>query len=110
VDRADAALEQARRRYHAGARTLRTVRVYDPEGGVRLVDFAAEDRDAARALRAVERATAVWERAIRAATEEWRTVLARAIEAGHTIEDVAAAAGLTPRELRAVLRGPEREH
>lgn len=108
-DAADAALEEARRRYHGGARTLRTVRVYDPEGGVRLVDFAAEERDAARALRAVERATATRERAIRAATGEWRAVLARAVHAGHSVEDVAAAAGLTVRELRAVLRTPERE-
>ena len=34
------------------------VRVYDPEGGVRLVNFAAEDRDVAGARRVVERATA----------------------------------------------------
>ena len=85
------------------------MRVYDPEGGVRLVDFAAEDRDAARELRAVERATAARERTIRAATEEWRTVLAQAVQAGHAIDDVAAAAGLTVRELRGVLRGAERE-
>ncbi len=54
-DAADAALEEARRRYHAGARTLRTVRVYAPVGRVRLVDFSAESRDSAPALRAVER-------------------------------------------------------
>ena len=71
---------------------------------MRLVDFAAEERDAARALRAVERATATRERTIRAATEEWRTVLARAVDAGHILDDVAAAAGLTVRELRALLR------
>jgi len=44
---------------------------------------------AARALRAVERATATRERTIRAADEEWRTVLARAVAAGHTIDDAA---------------------
>src|SRR3954451_9438795 len=35
----------------AGAASLRVVRLYDPDGGVQLIDFAAEVRDQARALR-----------------------------------------------------------
>jgi hypothetical protein len=33
------------------------VRIYPPDGGVELVDFAMEEKRAARALLAVERAT-----------------------------------------------------
>src|SRR5438045_3871646 len=56
---AEAAITDLRARYRAGARALRVVRLLDPEGGVRLIDFAQEDRRAATALRDVERATAV---------------------------------------------------
>jgi hypothetical protein len=37
---------------------VRLVRLYDSDGGMRLVDFAAEMRDASRAVRDLERATA----------------------------------------------------
>jgi hypothetical protein len=47
------------------------VRLYDPEGGVRLVDFAAESKDSSRALRDVERATAAKHRAIGEAITRW---------------------------------------
>ena len=43
-DAADAVVTDARRRYLAGARALRVVRVYSPDGGVRLIDFEAETR------------------------------------------------------------------
>ena len=42
---ADAEIEDLRRRYHAGARAFRVVRLYGPDGSVRLIDFAREHRD-----------------------------------------------------------------
>jgi hypothetical protein len=85
------------------------VRLYAPDGSVRVIDFAQEDRNAAAALRDVERATQARDRALRQATERWHATIVRAVELGQAVEDVAAAAGLTVRELRAVLRGSERE-
>lgn len=85
------------------------VRLYAPDGSVRLIDFAQEDRNAAAALRDVERATQARNRAVREATERWQGTIVRAVELGQPVEDVAAAAGLTPRELRAILRQRERE-
>jgi DNA-binding NarL/FixJ family response regulator len=101
---ADAHIDELRRRYHAGARALRIVRLLDPEGGVRLIDFAQEAKAAATALRDVERATEVRDRAVREATERWEVVVARAVSLGQTVEDVAAAAGVTPRDVRAIVR------
>jgi DNA-binding NarL/FixJ family response regulator len=101
---ADAHIDELRRRYHAGARALRVVRLLDPEGGVRLIDFAQEAKAAATALRDVERATEVRDRSVREATERWEVVVARAVSLGQTVEDVAAAAGVTPRDVRAILR------
>jgi hypothetical protein len=93
-----------RRRYHAGARAFRVVRLLDPQGGVRLIDFAQEEQATTRALRDVERATALRDRTIREATERWEGVVARAVALGQTIDAVAAAAGVTPREVRAIVR------
>jgi hypothetical protein len=50
-DDAEAHIAQLRARHRAGAASLRVVRLYDPHGVVQLVDFAAEVRDQARALR-----------------------------------------------------------
>jgi hypothetical protein len=83
---------------------VRMVRLYDPDGGVRLVDFAAEMRDASRAVRDLERATAAKDHAIREATARWEEAVRHAIELGQDLGDVAAATNLTPRELRALLR------
>src|SRR4051794_3987827 len=49
-DAADAAVEDARRRYRA-ARALRVVRVYGPDGGVRLIDSESEARRRSEAAR-----------------------------------------------------------
>ena len=95
---------ELRRRYQAGARAFRVVRLLDPEGGLRLIDFAQEEQAAAKALRDVERATATRDRAVREATERWESVLVRAVSLGHGVEDVAAAAGIPPREVRAIVR------
>lgn len=101
---ADAAVEDLRRRFHAGAAALRVVRLYDPDGGVRVIDFAAEDRRAANALRDVERATAARERALAEVTERWEAAVARAVAAGCTPQEVAAAAGTTVSAVRKIVR------
>ncbi len=80
------------------------VRLYDPEGGVRLIDFSAELKDSSRALHDLERATAARERTIKEATEHWEASIRQAVELGQAVDDVAAVAGLTPREVRAILR------
>jgi hypothetical protein len=103
-DAADAVVEDARRRYQAGARALRVVRIYGPDGGVRLIDFEAEARDAQRALRDVERATARRDREVREAVDRWESVVARAAGSGETIEAIAATAGISAREVRAIVR------
>jgi hypothetical protein len=103
-DAADAVVDDARRRYQAGARALRVVRVYGPDGGVRLIDFEAETRDAQRALRDVERATARKDREVREAVDRWESVIARAAGLGEQTEAVAAAAGISARDVRAIVR------
>ena len=103
-DQVDAVVDDARRRYLAGARALRVVRVYGPDGGVRLVDFEAEARDAQRALRDVERATARKDREVRAAVERWEAAIARAARHGEPVEAVAEAAGVSVREVRGIVR------
>ena len=50
-DDAEAHIAQLRARSRAGAASLRVVCLFDPDGGVQLVDFAAGVRDQARALR-----------------------------------------------------------
>jgi hypothetical protein len=106
---AEAEIEDLRRRYHAGAKSLRVVRLYGPDGSVRLIDFARDDRDAAQALRAVERATAARDRAIREATDQWEKNVARAVALGQDPAAVAKAAGTTVREIRSILRRKSRQ-
>ena len=101
---AEAHLDELRRRYRAGARAFRVVRLLDPDGGLRLIDFSQEEQAAAKALRDLERATAARDRALREATERWESVVARAVALGHSVEDVAAAAGVSARQVRAIVR------
>jgi hypothetical protein len=101
---AEAAIADMRRRYHAGARAFRVVRLLDPDGGVRLIDFAREDREAADALREVERATAARERAVREAQDRWEAAIARALTLGRDPTEVAEVAGITVREVRSIAR------
>jgi hypothetical protein len=103
-DAADVVVEDARRRYQAGARALRVVRIYSPDGGVRLIDFEAEARDKQRALRDVERATARRDREVQDAVDSWEAAVARAAGHGEPIEAIAAAAGISAREVRAIVR------
>jgi hypothetical protein len=103
-DDAEAHIAQLRARYRAGAASLRLVRLYDPDGGVQLVDFAAEVRDQSRALRDLERATAAKDRAIREANARWEDAIRRVAGLGFDPDDVAQAAGLTRRELNRILR------
>jgi hypothetical protein len=93
-----------RRRYHAGARAFRVVRLLDPEGGVQVIDFAREDREAADALRAVERAAAARERAVREARDRWEAAIVRALALGQDPAAIAAVAGTTVREIRGIAR------
>ncbi len=101
---AEAYVEELRARYRAGGTRLGLVRLYAPEGGVRLVDFAAELADAARALQDLERATAAKDRAVAAALVPWHAAIQQAVGLGQPLDDVAAAAGITARELKALLR------
>ena len=101
---AEAAIEDMRRRYRAGAHAFRVVRLLDPDGGVRLIDFAREEQEAARALRDVERVTAARARAVQESTQRWEIAVVRAVSLGHEVDDVAIAAGVTPRDVRAILR------
>jgi hypothetical protein len=101
---AESYVDGLRERYRSGATRVRLVRLYDQDGGVRLVDFEAELKDASRALRDLERATAAKDRAVGAAVAQWEAAIRRTAALGQPLEDVAEAAGLTPRQLRAVLR------
>ena len=103
-DAALAHVDELRARYRAGAVTMRLVRVYDPEGGVRLVDFARESRDAARAVRDLERATAAKDRALAEALRRWHGEIARTAALGYDLDELAAATGLSRRQVQAVLR------
>jgi hypothetical protein len=104
-DAADAHIADLRARYRAGATSLRLVRLYDPDGGVRLVDFGAELRDQSRALRDLERATAAKDRAIREATSRWEDTVRRVAGLGFDSGEVAEAAGASVREVNRILRG-----
>jgi hypothetical protein len=101
---AEAAVADMRRRYHAGARAFRVVRLLDPEGGLRVIDFAREEREAVDALREVARATAARERAVREAQDRWEAAIARASALGQDAAAIAEVAGTTVREVRGIAR------
>jgi hypothetical protein len=105
-DAAEAHIAELRARFRAGATSLRLVRLYDPDGGVRLVDFGAELREASRALRDLERATAARDRAIREATSHWEDTVRRVAALGFDPDEVAEAAGVSGREVTRILRKP----
>ena len=104
-DAADAHIANLRARYRAGATSLRLVRLYDPDGGVTLVDFGAELRDQSRALRDLERATAARDRAIQEASSRWEDTVRRVAALGFEAREVAEAAGVSVREVNRILRG-----
>jgi hypothetical protein len=103
-DAAEAHIAGLRARYRAGATSLRLVRLYDPDGGVTLVDFGSELRDRSRALRDLERATAARDRAIREATSRWEDTVRRVAALGFDTREVAEAAGVPVREVNRILR------
>jgi hypothetical protein len=102
---ADAHIADLRARYRAGATSLRLVRLYDPDGGVTLVDFGAELRDQSRALHDLERATVAKDRAIREAASRWEDTVRRVAALGFDTRAVAEAAGVSVREVNRILRG-----
>ena len=104
-DAAEAHIAELRARYRAGATSLRLVRLYDPDGGVTLVDFGAELRDQSRALRDLERATAARDRAIQEASSRWEDTVRRVAALGFEAREVAEAAGVSVREVNRILRG-----
>ena len=104
-DAAEAHIAELRARYRAGATSLRLVRLYDPDGGVTLVDFSAELRDQSRALRDLERATAARDRAIQEASSRWEDTVRRVAALGFEAREVAEAAGVSVREVNRILRG-----
>ena len=81
------------------------MRLYDQDGGVRLIDFEAELKDASRALRDLERATAAKDQAVAEAITRWESAIRRSVALGQSVEDVAAASGLTVHEVQAKLAG-----
>jgi hypothetical protein len=83
-DDAEAHIAHLRARYRAGAAGLRLVRLYNPDGGVQLVDFSREVRDQSRALHDLERATAAKDRAVREATQRWEDTIRRVAGLGFT--------------------------
>src|SRR4051794_35464024 len=103
-DDADAHIAHLRARYRAGAAGPRLVRLYNPAGGVQLVDFSREVRDQSRALHDLERATAAKDRVLREATQRWEDTIRRVAALGFTPDEVARAAGLSVRELTRILR------
>jgi riboflavin biosynthesis pyrimidine reductase len=106
---ADAHVDELRARYRAGAVTMRLVRVYDPGGGVRLVDFARESQDAARAVHDLERATAAKDRAVGDALRRWHAEIARTAALGYDLDELAAATGLSRRQVQAVLKSAQED-
>jgi hypothetical protein len=103
-DAADAAVDAARGRYRAGARALRVVRLYSPDGEVRLIDFGLESRTAQRALQEVQRATERKDRELRAAVERWESAVVAAVQHGEDVQAVADAAGLAAEDVTEMLR------
>jgi len=101
---ARASVGELPQRWAAGAAGLRTVRIYPPDDGVELVDFAMEEKRAARALLAVERATRERDNKIDAATTTWERRVAQAALAHGDEQAVASAAGITISALRAIVR------
>ena len=96
-------MDGLRERYRSGVTRVRLVRLYDPDGGVRLVDFAAEMQDSSRALRDLERATAAKNRAVEVAMRPGSRRSGERWSSGSRSR-MSPAAGLTAREVRAVLR------
>ena len=66
---ADRAIAEARQRYGSGVRSMRIVRVIDPDGNLRIIDFATEEAMNRPELAAVVQARQERDRAQAAAKE-----------------------------------------
>jgi hypothetical protein len=104
---AEAAVAAARERYVRGARTFRLMRVTDPEGNLRVLDFEA---DRVRTDPAVAELAAAADRRIitRAAAEsadgQWRREIRNASHAGVPLRQIALAARTTSAHVPMILR------
>ena len=101
---ADRAIDDARERYRRGAKSLRLLRLIDPDGRLTIIDFESEVAqqhpalvELARATEAriharvaAENASAQWERAIRAAAKDYLPHSQIAQAAGTTVPHVQA--------------------
>jgi hypothetical protein len=103
---ADAAVADARCRYLRGATAFRLVRVTDPAGNLRIIDFehdrAREDPRAAALAAATDARKRAHESAARA-DEEWKEEIRKAREVGVAFADIARVAGTTLAHVRMVL-------
>ena len=105
---ADRIVEESRERYRNGRRTMRLVRVIDPEGNLRIIDLAQEVLLDAPELAQVARAREARDQAQAAAkeaTQQWRQAIREARAAGASDADIARAAGTTPAEVRRLSSG-----
>jgi hypothetical protein len=104
----EAAVAAARERYVHGARAFRLMRVTDPDGNLRIIDFETdrvrEDPALAALAKATDRRT-IARRAADSADAEWREEIRKAWQAGVSHGEIARAAGITIAHVQMVLRG-----
>jgi hypothetical protein len=105
----EAAVEDMRARYLHGARSLRVVRVYDPDGGLAIIDFAGEKRRADKSLGDVRRTARARAAALAEHDARLAAAVTAALEAGHSTDEVGAAAGLTSALVRRLVHESRRE-
>jgi hypothetical protein len=106
---ADRAVEEARQRYRNGAKTMRLVRVIDPDGNLQIIDVERDEMLEAPELAAIADARRTRDRAEAAAKEataEWRRTIRAARATGLSDNLIARAAGTTSAEIRRLAAGP----
>jgi hypothetical protein len=104
---ADHAIDQARERYRSGVKSLRLLRLTDPDGRLTIIDFEREVAQEHPVLIELARATEARMQA-RVAAENtsawWEQQIRAAAKAGLPHSQVAQAAGTTVAHVEAVLR------
>jgi hypothetical protein len=103
---ADREVQDARRRYRAGAKALRMIRVVDPDGNLTVIDFEREavmERPEVAALRTATRARDRARAAADGATQAWHQAIRDAGASGVPEAAIARAAGTTIGHVRRVL-------
>jgi hypothetical protein len=107
---ADRAVDDLRQRYRPGVKALRTVRVIDPGGNLRILDFEREAAMMDPGLDLIRQRARVRERvsvarvAAEQATEDWELSIRDALAAGLSESLVAEAAGTNVSHVRALQR------